>query len=237
MSWKSYIFPQTILITSSPYNHHIRINEECGRMKLLVNTSPQSGKYIEWLWQKTLDHFHVFHSFDSRNLRSSNSGNRMINALILGLGGGTLLTMLARRLPGIKLTCVDIDPTIIALAKQYFHVDTIPNLIIIESDAETFVKKEVSRKHTYDLVVIDLSFGRDIPPFVTEKSFLTQIYSVITPTGTLLINYLREKEYRKKSDDLFPVLQNIFPSISDFEIANNRFFYCLLRHSREGGNP
>jgi len=215
MSWKSYLFPQTVLITSSPYNHHIRVNEEWGKMKLIVNGSPQSGSYIEMLWKKTLTHF----SIPKKPIHS---------ALILGLGGGTVLTILSRIFPGIRQTCVDIDKTIIGIAKKYFLVDSIPHLIIVESDAELYVRRIAQEKKKYDVVIIDLSFGRNIPSFVSKKYFLKHIYTLITPRGCLLFNYLREKEYKDKSDVLFQTLQSIFSDVSDFEIANNRFFCCRI---------
>ncbi len=213
MSWKSYFFPQTILLTTSPYNRHIRVNEEQGKMKLLVNGSPQSGTYIKKLWASAFRHF----SMQSRSVK---------DVLVLGLGGGTVLTLLHDMFPTIHQTCVDIDTTILAIARRYFSVDGIPHVGLVESDAKTYVHRMVQKKKTYDCVIVDLSFGRTIPSFVKQRQFLQQIYTLIAPGGCLFLNYLREKEYRIKSDALFQTLQSVFLSVSDFEIANNRFFYA-----------
>jgi len=215
MSWRSYVFPQIITITSSPYNHHIRVNEEWGKMKLIVNGSPQSGTYIEMLWQNAMNHF----ALESIPIQS---------VLILGLGGGTVLHMLEKRFPGIKETCVEIDKTIIDIAKKYFELSDIPHLMIVHEDAKVSVRRLAKQRKTFDCVIVDLSFGRNIPSFVGDQEFLKEIRKMILPNGCLLVNYLREKEYKEKSDFLQNTLKTIFPIVQDFEIANNRFFYARL---------
>lgn len=224
MSWKSYIFPQTILITSSSFNRLIRVNEEWGKMKLLVNMSPQSGAYIEKLWKETFKHFHLIPGI--KDAPPPAGGPKIRDILVLGLGGGTVLTMLSRLFPEALQTCVDIDPIVIDIAKKYFSVGNIPHLSLVHADAEKYVNHTVRERKKYDCVIVDLSFGRNIPAFVEEQHFLKEIKTLLSPSGYLLLNYLREKEYRNKSNTLFRTLQSVFPTVKDFEIANNRFFFC-----------
>lgn len=212
-SWKSYLFPQTVVITASPYNKYIRVNEEWGRMKLLVNGSPQSGAYIEQLWTQAWNYYD-FWSCTPRN------------ALVLGLGGGTVVSILSKHFPGIKQTIVDIDPVIVNLAKQYFFVDRIPNTTIVQDDANVFVTRARKKHEIYDLVIVDICFGRIIPGFVTEQIFLQKLRNILHPEGVLYINYLREKEYANQSDQLYINLQKIFSSVKSFAVARNRFFEC-----------
>jgi len=214
MSFLSYFFPQTILITTSAHNHLIRVNEECGRLKLLVNGSRQSGSYIENLWKKA---FRAF-SIQSDTLAHS--------ILILGVGGGTVITLLHDYFPDAAMKCVDIDPTILMVAKKYFHVDQIPHTTYVCQDAEVFSKEDKVRKSRYDVIIVDLFSGRHIPEFVVNKEFIASIRSILNRNGILLINYLREREYQKKSDGLLHKLFLLFPEAKDFPIENNRFFYA-----------
>jgi spermidine synthase len=213
MSWRSYIVPQTICITTSPYNHLIRVNEERGKMKLLVNGSPQSGAYIAYLWKK---------AFDAFSIRK----NHPKNALLLGIGGGTVVSFLSEYFPGISQTCVDIDSVIIDIAKRYFHIDTISNIHIVHSDGKKYVDHLYKKKKKFDCIIIDLFIGRNIPSFVKDESFLKTIKTLLSPKGFVCINYLREKEYKSKSNILNAIVHTLFSETKDFEIANNRFFYC-----------
>lgn len=181
-------------------------------MKLLVNGSPQSGAYIEKLWKNAFHHFSV-DSYEAKN------------ALVLGVGGGTVMTLLSSSFPGIKQTCVDIDKVILDIAKKYFSIHLIQNIKLIQADAKTYVKQSVARNKTYDSIIIDLSIGGRIPTFVEQKEFIQFIHSLLSPKGFVCLNYLQEKEYEMKSDTLFHTLQSVFPTVSDYRIARNRFFF------------
>jgi predicted O-methyltransferase YrrM len=47
MSFLSYIFPQEVYRSSSKFSSDIRVIEDCGSLRLLVNGIEQSGKYID----------------------------------------------------------------------------------------------------------------------------------------------------------------------------------------------
>ena len=212
MTWKSYLFPQTILITTSAYNRHIRVNEEWGKMKLLVDGSSQSGAYIEKLWKKALKRFSVDYHLPIQN------------TLVLGIGGGTVISLFHELFPYVIQTCVDRDKVIIDIAKNYFSIGQIPNITLIAKDAQKYVQRLVKEKKKYDCIVVDLFSGPHVAEFVRDERFLRSLQGILTKNGCILMNYLREREYKKKSDELYWSLRSIFREVKDFPIACNRFF-------------
>ena len=86
LSFMSF-FPKTVLKISSRYNADIRVVREWSGMKLLVHGSPQSGSYIRMLWSRALRKFHV------------DSLQTIHSILVLGVGGGTVIDLLAKRFP------------------------------------------------------------------------------------------------------------------------------------------
>ena len=62
------------------------------------------------------------------------------NILVLGVAGGSVIKTLANEInyKG-KITGVEIDEQIIEIAKEYFKLDSIPNLELIIDDAFEFV--------------------------------------------------------------------------------------------------
>lgn len=209
MSLLSYIFPQTIFRASSKYNRDIRINEECGELKLLVNGSRQSGKYIRKLWEASFRSFHIGRE------------RKIKNILVLGVAGGTVIHLLHKRFPAARITGVDIDTVMIDIGNRYFGLNTIPVLRLVRDDAKHFVRRPA---HRFDLIIVDLFFGREIPAFVESPIFLRRLRYMLDNGGTVVINYLRELEYGMKSDTLMETLQRIFPTVSDFGTYHNRFF-------------
>ncbi len=208
MSWLSYIFPQTKLISSSKYNRLIRVNEESGKYKLLVNGCRQSGAYIEMLWKKA---FRTFYIQSDQSVKS---------ILVLGVGGGTVIHLLHTLYPKALITGVDIDTKMITIGKNHFGLNTISGLTLITADAQTFVRKSGA----FDLVIVDLFVGGDIPDLVSGKEFLIYVRKRLGPNGRLVINYLQERTYKEKSNRLKISLQSIFPRVSDVPIERNRFF-------------
>lgn len=212
MSFISSLLPQTVLITSSRYNTAIRVVREWGGLKLLVNGSPQSGSYIRMLWSRALRKFHVD---ASQNVRT---------VLVLGVGGGTVMDILANRFPRAVITAVDIDPVMIKIAKEYFGIDKYPNVHLLHADANAFVTESVKKGNVFDVVVVDVFIGPKIPAFVSGVPFLTSLHKIVKPGGDLLINYLRELEYQEKSDALVVRLRGLWRNVEDLKLYNNRFF-------------
>lgn len=209
MNRLSYLFPRVVAKLSSSYNQDIRIIEERGRYKLLVNGSRQSGKYIEDLWNAAFRSLHI------------DGGKRVRSILVLGVAGGTVIHLLHKRFPAARITGVDIDPVMIDIGKRYFGLDTIPVLRLVRDDARHFVRRTA---HRFDLIIVDVFFGREIPAFVESPLFLRRLSQLLNNGGTVVINYLRELEYGMKSDTLMKTLQRIFPTVSDFGRYHNRFF-------------
>lgn len=203
MTWLSYIYPQFVEKFTSKYNGEIKVVEEWGKNKILVDRSQQSGPYMDNVWRKTLRAFGFPNTYCPKTI------------LVLGVAGGTVIYLLSKWYPNAKITAVDIDQTMIDIGKKYFGLNRIKNLTIIRNDA----RKAITKK--YDLIIVDLSCGRNIPTFVTSKQFLLDLkrHSKMT-----IINYLREKEYREKSEKLKNTLLGIFASVREKSIFLNRFF-------------
>lgn len=211
----SYIFPQTIAKLSSRYNKEIRINEEHGRLKLLVNGSIQSGRYIEMLWKN---------AFEAFGLPQSHSQGSALQILVLGVGGGTVIRMLHKSYPNAEITGVDIDPVMITIAKTYFGLEEINGLSLVCEDAQKYIEKSAKENKTYDLIIVDVFVGPQIPEFVSDEKTLQLLKDILNRKGCIIINYLRELEYGKKSTILLDRLAKIFPEVTENPLYNNRFF-------------
>lgn len=214
MSCLSSLFPQTVLRTSSRYNPDIAVIREWGGYKLLVSGSRQSGPYIRKLWERAFETFHLERLIPIRSI------------LVLGIGGGTVIELLATRFSRATITAVDIDQTMIDIANRYFRLDQTARLHTLRQDADAFVRKEARGKKKYDLVIVDLFIGREIPAFVRSGTFYHMLKRVLAPGGIVILNYLRELAYQQKSDVLFLTLKRLFREVYDYPIANNRFFFA-----------
>ncbi len=109
----------------------------------------------------------------------------------------------------------------IGIGKKFFGLGRIKNLTMKLGDAQAFVSVKGKK---YDLIIVDMSFGRIIPEFVTSKKFLGNIKALIRNNGIVVINFLREKEYKETSEHLKHVLMDLFDYVGEKVIFLNRFF-------------
>lgn len=75
------------------------------------------------------------------------------SALIVGLGAGSLLKFLHRHRPDARLTVVEIEPAVVAAARQYFRLpDEDERLSVVIGDGADFV---AGSRRRFDLILVD----------------------------------------------------------------------------------
>ncbi len=126
------------------------------------------------------------------------------NALILGVAGGSVIKTLVDEIKFKgKITGVEIDKEVVAIANKYFRLNEIQNLEIIIDDAFEFVLKT---KDKYDLVIIDIFQDTKMPNFLFEDFFINRINFLLNKDGFILFNTMvinekdriRNIDYKKK---------------------------------------
>ncbi|HLB00925.1 MAG TPA: fused MFS/spermidine synthase [Bacteroidota bacterium] len=104
--------------------------------------------------------------------------------LLIGLGGGSLVRRYRR--DGWEVDAVEIDPEVIATAREYFRLDEYGG-IIIEMDGRRYLSTTDKK---YDVILID-AFGSSAIPFhlVTTEAFAVA-RSALKPEGVLAMNLI-----------------------------------------------
>jgi spermidine synthase len=105
-------------------------------------------------------------------------------ALVLGVGGGTIISLLCRRFGPVTVTGVEIDQEIADLAATRFEVAG-PNIRIVVADALVYVG---TCDETFDFVVVDLFVGPDLVKGALGKPFLKAVKRLLEPDGALVYN-------------------------------------------------
>ncbi len=214
MSLLSYLVPRVVARYSTKYNEDIRVVEENGQFKLIAQGARESGPFIRRIWQKALHNFNINPSLPVQSI------------LVFGVAGGTVIHLLHDRYPDARIDGVDIDDQMIKIGKQFFKLDTLPQLTTHVTDARKFLKNAVGKHRTWDIVVTDLFIGIEIPEFSEHSPFLRDIRSVVAEGGRMLINYNYYGEYIPRSDALYTQLLHLFPGVCSMIIRTNRFFCC-----------
>jgi spermidine synthase len=146
---------------------------------------------------------------------------RPSQALILGLGGGTIAHLLTRRFGPIPITGVECDPRVIRLACSAFGLE-LPHLEIIEADAFQFVEDAAG---PYGYVAVDLFAADAIPRQIFARPFLKRIRALLTPGGLAAINFFRDR----RTADHVRRLEQVFPRVEVVDSRKNVIARCRPR--------
>lgn len=208
----SFIIPILLYKQRSKLGTMIEVRQLFGHTKLDLDGYPQTNDHYFRYWTN----IHKLIAMDP----TKNS-----QALILGLGGGNLATLLADRMPKINTTFVELESEVVDVARDYFGVTENSKRKIVVSDAKVFMGKNIKK---YDLVIVDLYMGDDVPIFVRGGRFLNQIRRAIGAKGKAIFNYASHSfskidfvEFELKLQARFTNVNKVVYSGHTFYLANN----------------
>jgi spermidine synthase len=110
--------------------------------------------------------------------------------LILGLGGGSLLTALHHIVPGIHITAVELRASVIELAYRYFQMPRGKRLQVIQPNADSFLSDEPVRK--MDVIFADLYHGTGVDEVQLRADFIARCADTLKADGWLVLNCWNE---------------------------------------------
>lgn len=110
---------------------------------------------------------------------------RIERMLILGLGGGSTSGYLQRRVPGLRVDSVDIDPAIPEVAERFLMFKPRPEDRVVISDARSFLRGSEER---WDLIFSDTYIGLSVPFHLTTVQFLDEVKGHLAPDGVFMLN-------------------------------------------------
>ena len=208
----SYFIPINVYKKKSSVSQSIEITWNNGQLVLDSKSTNYSYGSLQRILRKGLKYigFERIRNFES--------------ILVLGVAGGSVIKTLVDEIKFKgKITGVEIDSDIIAIANQYFKLDTIPNLEIAIEDAFEYVLKT---KLKYDLIIIDIFQDTTMPNFLFEDFFIQRINSLLNLNGFILFNTMvinkkqeeRNELYKSKFDGQYSL--RMYPKV---EVHNELF--------------
>lgn len=163
----------------------ITIKSSYGHKTLFTENIPQSGGEFVFMWEKLI-----------ANLKHQNFP--ILNCLILGVGGGSVIKSIYKKYPAAKIKAIEIDPVMIQIAKEEFSIFNSSSLQISQTDACRWIKNQTIRNQ-YDVIIVDL-FTKDLNPRCARGTFfLHALKRLLKREGIVLYNahfqIEREEEY------------------------------------------
>jgi spermidine synthase len=113
--------------------------------------------------------------------------------LVIGLGGGILPMALRKMDPTITIEVVELDPSVIDVAKSHFSFREDARLLAAANDGRVYLRRRIRAGARYDLIFVDAFDLNYIPEHMITQEFITQLRSALNPGGVLAANTFTSK--------------------------------------------
>jgi spermidine synthase len=175
--------PQVIYETDSKYNGHVQVVQVGEVRKIKVDKIDQSISFnapscTRLVWGKTVELLKEVEP-------------DLKNVLIMGMAGGTMAHLFSRAFPGIQITSVELDPTMVDIARKFFDIDSIPNHKVINDDALRVVvepEKFDITEYMFQAIVVDIFIGEKFPDLGKSGNFISALKKLAQGGGLIVFN-------------------------------------------------
>ena len=141
--------------------------------------------------------------------------------LILGMGAGTSAKQMLELFPERNIDGVEIDPTVIKVAEEYFELPQSHKFTIYAEDARPFLRKTDKR---YAVIEVDLyQGGINVPFYVVTQEFFSLTKEKMIPDGILIMNVLSpQKEHGNLLvEHIGATIASVYPSVFAMPVGGN----------------
>ncbi len=104
--------------------------------------------------------------------------------LMLGLGGGALLKYILHLSPKATVTVVEINQTVVKLARRYFYIDDYPYQLKL-MDAKDFLE---TAKPEYSFMIVDVFSSKPKDNLHTTCDLIDKVFHALSPEGAACFN-------------------------------------------------
>lgn len=163
----------------------ISVRDRAGFREMVATSGPH-----ELVWSRAaLDdaarsgwpYLELFHLAAARAARRE-------RALFVGCGGAVSAHQFASVYPGIRSDIVEHEPGVVALAREFFALDAIPDATVHIADGAEFIARAAAA--TWDVVVIDAYDAVGFSAAFSERRFIVALSRALRPGGALALNVI-----------------------------------------------
>lgn len=200
-----YLHPRQIVETrQSRYNGEITLIREFGQLRISTNGFPQTGGIVQAILNQHLQHLGHPHTI-----------------LLLGLGGGGIISVIRQKFLQSQLTAIEIDPQMITLAEKYFNIKNQPGLTIINNNAVAYLNQAAKQSQKFDAIIVDCFIGNSIPQEMETPAVIKNLSLLTRPDGTITINRLNAQSHQVSNHQLINTLQQHFAEVETHPVFSN----------------
>lgn len=152
------------------------------------------------------------------------------HALVLGLGGGSLVRALAQLQPECAISAVEIRPLVIELAQRFFMLDQVAQCQCLCMDASAYLQQTTAVRS--DVIFADLYWSLLMDQQQKSNEFIQLCKNHLSEHGWLALNMASRKDV---DDKLLQVLYRSFDDVFSCSFPNSNTVLLAGSVQQSGG--
>jgi spermidine synthase len=211
---------------TSPY-HHIRVVDDAGVRTLLFDNAMETRMSLK---NNLEGHFEYIDYFQMPWLW--NTG--ITSVVMIGLGGGSAQRAFQHYYPDVAFRTIEIDPTVVRVAKEYFSVREDDNHRIEISDGRVFLRRSTAH---FDVILLDAyisdRYGSSIPQHLATKEFFELARDHLTTNGVVAYNVIGSLNgwHADIIGSIYRTLNAVFPQVYLFPAVTSQNIVLVATRS------
>lgn len=183
----------------------LKLNEGIGLHSVY---HPQSA-LSEGIW----DYFLVAPLFgEGKKGKEGNGGGDVESMYLVGLAGGTVAQLYSDVYGPIPIDGAELDPEIVAAARDYFHLDDYPNVNAVAADGRSWLAAQPADRR-YSVIAIDAYRPPYIPFQLATVEFFELVRDHLAADGVVAVNAARSRDDYSLVNALAATMGQVFPSV------------------------
>ncbi|HEY3699337.1 MAG TPA: spermidine synthase [Spongiibacteraceae bacterium] len=126
------------------------------------------------------------------------------DAILVGLGGGALVSCLLHHLTDLQLRVIELRHAVVKIARRYFELPRLDRLTIIEQDIAEFL--DVKGHAKTDILFSDIYDAEGMAPQYFEPWYIEACAAMLNDSGWLVLNCW--DEHRGERETLQTIAEN-----------------------------
>lgn len=192
-------------------HHRLRVIDANGFRHLKFERNQQSSMGLDDPFDTDIEYIAYFHIALAIQ-------PRIDRALVIGLGGGSLVKQLWRDHPDMHVDAVELDPDVVDVAYNFFGLPEDERIRVIIEDGRDYLRR---CNETYDLIVIDAYDDDRIPPHMLTEQFLLECRDHLSPDGVVAYNLIASihGDHSKPFRSFYRTIDNVWRNIWLFPVG------------------
>ncbi len=163
----------------SPY-HRVRVADDDGIRRLTFERNRQSSMRLDDPFETDIEYVAYLHL----TMAITPTATR---ALVIGLGGASVVKRMWRDYPDMHVDAVEIDPTVVEVASTFFALPEDERIRVFVGDGREFVDRCAE---TYDIIIVDAFDDDRVPRPLTTDEFMRECRDCLAPAGVIAYNFI-----------------------------------------------